>query len=58
MDSTHIKEDIQQSTVGVALDAPKPDIEILEESAVKGECNMISFVSRYNYVLSNILLNC
>ena len=58
LDSTHIKEDIQQSTVGVALDAPKPDIEILEESAVKGECNMISFVSRYNYVLSNILLNC
>ena len=34
LDSTHIKEDIQQSTVGVALDAPKPDIEVLED--VKG----------------------
>ena len=55
LDSTHIKEDIQQSTVGVALDAPEPDIEVLEESDVKGECNMyMSFVSSINYVLSRI----
>ena len=58
LDSTHIKENKQQSTVGVALDAPEPDIEVLEESDVKGECMYISFVSSIKYVLSNILLNC
>jgi len=56
LDSTHIKEDIQQSTVGVALDAPEPDIEVLEDAS---ECNMyMSSVSIINYALSNILLNC
>ena len=41
LNSTHIKEGIQQSTVKVvALDAPKPDIETLDESDVKGKCKI------------------
>jgi len=42
LDSIHIKEDIQQSTVKVdALDTPKLDIQVLEESNVKGECKIV-----------------